>query len=889
VKTTFLKFSGSGLAMECLASKLVSSPMKLWPFSFLFLLLSQPSLLGQEAAANTNVKKGMAALADGLWEIAEQNFRQRLAEQKLTAEEKSEATVRLAESLIRAGNSDEALSLLSQSSVAKKPETLFWKAQALAGKNRFKEAVEIFTTLLADPTAAHRTEAGFTQTSLLLALEQPDAALGALKQLADGANAATRTKIKLYQTEILLDQNRTAEAREAMPKKDSITDSTRPLANFLEAQLLVRENKPADAEVLFQALVNQPQGQSILRFHYAAIGLADTIYAQGKSDASIQSLLTFLQDYPDSPTLEALFKRLIDWLPEKPAATDPILEQLAKWISPPALSPVDVIFNSASTANGSEATSAWPSNRVEETPKDISLFSLYARGIGLHRLENTKSKAEGKRLLQRLLIENPEHILASRALYQLADWSLDAGDSEQAFSTLDSLRETTRLTNLKGEAAFIEARAAYLNNDPKAAIQLFDEAASALAEPAARAAKLQAAIARIRSGDLKGVTLIQQSDTTPNKELEAELALERALSKTPLNAAKPEIDDFLARFPDHPRAAEARLAAVEIALTSPEANLETIPTQLDILFAAAEEFPAFGPRVALANLRFVDRLKDTAATIAAAQKLMETYPEDPVAAEAALTLGRTLFQSGSYNPARLVLEKLAAADTNPVRAQSAWLLAARSAALGGTPKSKEEALILFDKTIESGGPLSAVATLEKASHLINMSRLPDASAFLEKWIKTLPENDPLQLPAGLLLGEALYAQGSSHPASLTEALAVYDKLLTHAKTYPALFNRLQYLRGITLEQLPDEKDPQKKREKQAFQAFYSVLETTSAPAEWEYFERCGFRALAILEKEERWPVAITVAKKIAAFNGPRAEEAATRASALQLKHMIFEE
>ncbi|NJM38297.1 MAG: hypothetical protein HC845_10800 [Akkermansiaceae bacterium] len=345
----------------------------------------------------------------------------------------------------------------------------------------------------------------------------------------------------------------------------------------------------------------------------------------------------------------------------------------------------------------------------------------------------------------------------------------------------------------------------------------------------------------------------------------------------------------MARFPDHPRAAEARLVAIEIALTGSEENLETVPIQLEILSAVAEKFPEFGPRVALANLRFVDRLKDSAATIENAQKLMDTYPNDPVSAEASMTLGKNLFQSGSYHPARLVLEKLAAADPNPVKAQPAWLLAARSAALGGTPKSKEEALVLFDKTIEAGGPLSAVASLEKASHLIDIRRLQDASTFLEKWMKQLPENDPLQLPAGLLLGQALYAQGSSYPNSLTEALAIYDKLLTHAKTYPALFNRLQYLRGTTLEQLPDEKDPQKKRKDQAFQAFYSVLETTSAPAEWEYFERCAFRALALLEKEERWPAAITVAKKIAAFNGPRAEEAATRASALQLKHMVFED
>ena len=104
-----------------------------------------------------------------------------------------------------------------------------------------------------------------------------------------------------------------------------------------------------------------------------------------------------------------------------------------------------------------------------------------------------------------------------------------------------------------------------------------------------------------------------------------------------------------------------------------------------------------------------------------------------------------------------------------------------------------------------------------------------------------------------------------------------------------VFNRLQYLRGKTLEQIPDEKDPSQKREKQAFTAYYSALEAASPPTEWYYLELCGFRALALLEKAGRWPAAIACAQKIASFKGPRAQEAATRASELQLKHMIWED
>ena len=325
------------------------------------------------------------------------------------------------------------------------------------------------------------------------------------------------------------------------------------------------------------------------------------------------------------------------------------------------------------------------------------------------------------------------------------------------------------------------------------------------------------------------------------------------------------------------------LAATEAALAGPTPDLTVARVRLNALDAAPGATGA--RRIALARLRLADLTGDAAATIAAAQAIMDAYPAD--SAEAAFTLGRNLFQTGSYNPARLVLEKLAASDSDPARAQAAWLLAARSAALGGTPQSKEEALILFDKAAGLKGPLSAIATLEKAGHLIDTYQLPEAAAFLGKWLKTLPEDDPLRLPGGLLLGGALYAQGSSNPASLVQALAVYDELLVQVKDQPALLNRLHYLRGTTLELLPDLKDPAKKRETQAFQAFYSVLETTGPPAEWEYFERSGFRALAMLEKAKRWQAAVNIARKIASFNGPRAAEAAARASKIQLEQMMW--
>jgi len=853
--------------------------MKLRSLLPLLLLAMSCALPGQDTGPL--LRKGKDALDAGLWEMAVLHFNECLANRNLSAPDKAQVAIHLAEAWIRDGKPAEALALLGQSFVSQHPAAPFWKGQALAGLGRFTEALATFASLLENPAAPHRNETGFTMASLQLALGLPEAALATLATLTHTPNDALTAKARLHQVEILLDLGQPAEARKTMPAAASISSSERPLATFLEAHLLLTEGRPADAASIFQSLIEQPQGQSLQRYHAAAVGLADALLAQGTADTATSFLLSFIQDHPDSPLLEELFQRLRDGLPDPPSPTDPILERLAQWITPSELTATGMI-----NTLDSSAAAAWPSTH---TANELLAFALFTRALGLHRIPTPETRTEARQLLTRLRLENPNHFLANRALFETARWALEEGATDRAFSMLDTLRETSNAPLLRGEAAFLKARSAYAQGDKNQAIRLFDEAAKTLAANAAKTARLNAAILRL-PGTSGSPTPALQTDHPLDTSLAPDLELERALSSITPAAAKTAIEEFLTRHPEHPRVPEARLAAAQAALAGPDPDLAFARAQLDTLESAPEKSAGLSPsRVALLKLRIDDLSKDTTAAIATARSILKLYPADPAAAEAAFVLGRNLFQTRNYNDARLVLEKLAAVDTDPGRTQAAWLLAARSAALVPTSQSQQEALTLFDKAIESKGSVAAIAMLEKARLMIDMNRLTEVSALLRSWFESLPKTDPLHLPAGLLLGEAIYAQGSVNPDSLTGALAVYDQLLVHAEKQPAVFPRLQYLRGRTLEQIPDEKDPSRKREKQAFIAYYSVLETTTPPAEWHYFELCGFRALALLEKAGRWPAAIACAKKIASFNGPRAEEATNRASQLQLKHMIWED
>lgn len=833
------------------------------------------------AAETSSMRKGAEALAAGLWELAASHFTDCLDDPVLDPTEKTSAAVRLAEALIRDSKPREALELLTQSSLAGHDETSFWTAVALIQSGRHGEALALLAARIHDPSLPHHAEALFTTANLQLALGDPGAALATLATLEQRqhplANRAT-----LHQVEILIDQGRFGEARDKLDGAGTIAPEDQPWAGYLDGRLLLENKLPAEAAARFQSVLDPAAAQSTRLRNLATLGLAEALKRGGDTTAATNTLLGRIQQHEDSPGIGVLFEALLDLLPDNPGPADPVLERLNQWITP-----AETPANSLLAAQGADATGAWPLD-PSLRGSELLAHALYTRAVGLLRNTTTPgARAESHALLNRLRLEFPLHPLANRGLLMLAREAMQHGRARTAFAILDTLRENATSPGLRGRAAFLEAGSAFADGSTTEAARLFDEAASALDREEARSARLNAAIVRLTA---TGTITTPSVATQEDPQLAADLELEQALATAGATERRQALEGFLNRNPLHPRANEARLAAAEAALATTPTDLTFARTQMDAVAASeppAEE--AMQPRLATVRLRIADLSGDKPSTIAAAKDLLARFPAEPAAAEAKLILGRTWFESRSYNDARLVLEELAATDADPARAQAAWLLAARSAALVPTSQSQQEALILFDKAISSPHPLAPLARLEKARLMIDMNRLPEATAFLRDWFATLPVDDPLHLPAGFLLGEAIYAGGTAGTDALLEALAVYDKLLAQSGDQPALHHRIQYLRGRTLQQIPDDSDPSGRRERQAFIAYYSVLETDTPPAEWHYFELCGFRALALLEKAGRWPAAIACARRIASFKGPRAEEAATRANQLQLKHMIWED
>jgi TolA-binding protein len=849
--------------------------------AILALMLTSLQGLDADPVADDALRLGEQAMSAGLWEVAAMHFEEGLQHVAGDDAVKSRLAVLLGEAWVRDGRAAETAELLGKSKFADSPGASFWHGQALASLGRFADAVKVLSGIAADPDAVLRNEAVFTIKNLQLSLERPDEALDTLGMLEGSANPEVAREARLHQVEILLDLGRTEEARARMPESPAGIPPERPLERFLEAQLALAEGRPSDAAEGFKSLAAEARDLGNFRRDLAAVGLADALRADGKADAASTFLLGFIQDHPDSPQLEPLFRRLAAWLPEVPAMTDPVLERLAQWIPAAKVPPGGMIAQGSS-----DAVTAGRAASAVATGGDLAAFAIFTRALGLARIPTSEARLESRRLFNRLRLEYPDHFLAKRSLLESARHLLEADDFERALLVLEVLRENTYSPELRGKAGVLGARAIFERGDPESAARLFAEAAESLQADEAEIARFNAAISRLTADRSTPLTVLK-TGLAEGSKLAADLEIERALAVVEPQARRAAIEEFLGRHPGHAREFEARLSAAEAALAAPKPDVSFARAQLETITAAGAAAALPAGRLALVRLRIEDLSGQGEAAIASARAMVDQFAGEPAADEAAFLLGRMLFESRNFNDARLVLEKLAASDADAGRAQAALLLAARAAALVPTNQSRQEALALFDKIIEGKGPLAAMAVLEKSKLMIDMNRLEEATGFLRKWFGQLPPEDPLHLPAGLLLWEALYAQGGSEP--LGEALAICDKLLANLDKFQSGFNRLHYHRGRTLEQMPDPQDPTRKREREAFIAYYRVLETTGPPAEWHYFELCGFRALALLEKAGRWPAAIACAKKIASFKGPLAEEASARANQLQLKHMVWED
>ena len=818
-------------------------------------------------------QQGLEALNDQLPDLAAKRFREALTQSELNVEARREIGIRLAEALVRDAKPAEALVVLEQAELAAVPERAFWKGQALAGEGQLEAAARQLESAQA-PGFPHASAACFSRASVLLALGRPAEALATLALITTVPNHPSHAEALLRQAGIHFDLGKFAEARRLVGQISTPPARIMVEVHYLAARLLLQEGRLAEAAAQFSDLLETaPANHSLELHHRAALGLSDATAAAGDRQAAADALLVFIEKNPASPLLGQAFQRLTNWVPVNPQANDPILQRVRQWAAPEPLTG-DPLLNAGANDG---AVAAFP--RESAPPRELAAYALFFLAQVMH--ENGPATASA---LRRLTLDFPDHPLTREALINQANWMTKQGRPIDGAMILSGLDRGIAPTD--GKADFVAARAEYLAGRFEEAAKLFERASAGFNAEKAHIAALDAAVSRLRTGDLSALA---SSATSQDSALRADIELEQALYLTANGApdARQRLLSFLNQFPEHRRVAEARLALAGIALESVPADSVIARTQLD--HPDMERLAAtLRGRVVLLRLRIEELARQWAAIIPIAEEFLSQNPGSSDAPLVSLKLGEALFRNKDYNAARLKLQLLAAAQPESPMAEIALFRSARAASLGGTPQAQEESLALYDQVIARAGPLAEQAKVRKIRALIDLNRAEAAIAFARECLAKMPsDRDDLRQPVWILLAEALFAtgKGPNEAGRYEEALVIYTKLLTSKDLPAALKHRLHYLRGLTLEQLS--------RDGEALDSYYQVLETPElgkqrSPEEWYQFERAAFKGLTLLEARGRWQAAVAFAEKIAGFQGPRSREAAERAKKLRLEHMIWE-
>jgi tetratricopeptide (TPR) repeat protein len=824
-------------------------------------------------------QQGLKALADFLPDVAASRFQSALAEKELTVPDQMRIRLLLAESLIRSNQPDEATKTLDDPSLKDQASALFWEAQALRAQGKFAEAIALFDLAIGTKNFPYYGESVITRSRLLSALGSHRDAIAGLNLLTS-SKSPLAIRAKLDQTHLLCLTGKYPEARKVLPALKSLRGNELLEARLLDGKLLQAESQFTKATALFTAILQEFKRDAETLppiIHPAVIGQARAMASLNRRADAADVILAFVQAHPTSPELADAFVLLHYLQTNVPTAEDPvqnlIQQRLTDWSNTPIVAHSPMIADP-----GDSAISSYPLLQELDHP-ELHAQALYTRILALAGAKEPEQCAQLRQLATQLNLLHPGHSLATAATIELARNEFQNQQSEKARNLLDSLLSLEQSSDHFVAVNLLLADECFEKKDFVRASLYFEKAAARLSATPRSSALFNAGISSLLvNDDASWDRLLKEA----SPKLSVSLTLERALHtiKQSPEAAMPLLEKFIIDQPQHARIGEARLAMAYCALKLQRPDLSMAKAQLDSINAtvvSAESLLA--TKILLAQAQ-----QDQNTVITLSRSFIAQYPDSPAVAEMTLNLGMALYQNGDMNDARQVLQKLE--KSHPAQAGPSLLIAARAAARTGTPQSLTEAISIFDKIIAADSPLSAFAVLEKARTLIDAkspSGLVQAREELQKLFYKIAADSPLHTPTGLLLIEILYAQGGSDSTQYEASLKVQDVLLEKKQTSTVETHRIHYYRGLTLEQLnkPDE----------ALDVYYQVIESASkeAPADWDYLERCGFNAIALLEKSERWEPAIALAKKLSSYPTPRANEAAERAKNLGLEHMIMDE
>ena len=840
----------------------IISIISAFTLSYLGLLSAQPAD-SSKLHKDPLYQEAIGALHDHLPTIASEKFnfllKAKLKSKSLSNEEHLELIFLLAESQIRANQPQEAIQSLSNKLITENPDAIFWKGQALAATGRYNYAIE--TLEKAKPTSKNYQLGLLKSANLAVALGDLERALNLLKlSIKTSKKVSPRTYLTLANLYLARQEHENAAETLTKTTPENLTQTR--AKQIMLAQVDILQKKYALAISKLEAILSEENLEANTQ-SFTALRLAVAHHANGQSEIAISTLIKYLDKQPGQ-LISPMFSMLSQWLPNDTPITNPTITQLIDWAK----------------LNKSTVEFSIPTN---DSQSDLMTFAHFYHAKFLSNKPESTDKIKAIQEFENLRKRFPTHILSGSSLSLSASTLLTLGRVDEAKEILQSIQKLSTPIDpqAKLQASLLLGK---LNLDDKN----YTEAAKAYKAIESNdlevkaAATMNAASSYLIANDIKGFSELQVSDQNPRlrQNLKLEHALWSARNKQ-LNA-RTDLHDFTLKHSDHPRINEAYLSLalhclnvnpIDIGLANlitPKIN-QTILSQSQMV-----DFSYLKYRNAMTREDFAE-----AANIAG--RFINRFPQDPKIPEFTLHQGLALYHNGLPNDARQLFNGMVKKyPKHPLKSYAKYY-EAMSAKREGTPQSDEEAIKLLAVITQSKSALSSEARLQLVRLYVDTNQPKLAIEILSPIYKKQAK-DSKDLQLSLILAEAYQNLASSDEIHFQSALDIYIDLTQQFKDDYQVVNEIKYNKARLLQHMGKDHD--------ALAIYYSVVNVDikkNPITEWKYYYKCGFGAITMLELMENPKAAIAIASKLIESKGERAQEAATKARDLEMRHMIWQE
>jgi outer membrane protein assembly factor BamD (BamD/ComL family) len=754
------------------------------------------------------------------------------------------AKEKLAEALIAAGRSAEAVRLLDEPGVRDSTSGKFLRAQAFAALNRPGEALPLYREVANNSSAPQRAAAAFGAGEMLRALDRVDEAIRAYHDLENDPRFGISARLR--EAELFIGKQDSVVAKRILDGTQTKIATDKRQKRFLHARIELLNRRPEKAAGLLESLVKKPENETRETAIAALFAMADAHLQMNTPESGDDYLEDFIDRHPVDPALPQVFAKL------------------------------DQVYR---------AERKPPRNELEKWARDaVQPRRGFARWYLAQNDLRAGRREEAIRQFEQIRRTTPVPAVLAPALVQYARLQIEGERVNEALAILSEAGKTNPTQQVREQIDFESGRAMYAALKFQDAADRFETLGnnhSALAP----AALVNASLASLRADNK---TKAESAKTELVRRGQVDEGAEVALEQAVISAGRGEknagilLQDFVRHFPDHPRVSEAQIALAEIAYHSTPPKLDEAQKYLAAARATHPTELAVEHADYLAIWLADARGADSDRVIASARDFLRAHPNSSLAAEVRLKLAESHFRRQDFASAQTEFETLAQENPKSAVTEQALFLAAQSAMASMASQALDHALELLTQVVAMKGEFRWAARNEQAAIERRLGKSQDAQALYDEVLKGDARGAEKR---EALCGKAdiFFEQANADAGNLERAVGIYDQLANEAANQPHWRNQALFKKGVCLEKESDRDG--------ALATFYRILEfnpSPDRPPEFFWFYKAGFNAARLLEEQQKWEAAAAIYEKLVAAKGPRSEEANARLGQLRLEHFLWQ-